>query len=598
MQPRKPNHTWFLGLGLLVLLTACAQQDIDSNKPEETQSAALTTPAADAEVAAQQAPAVLAEQHRKLPEKIRQKTGIQLFSAAKLHHPGIVRTITQDVQERYPDFENNGVFWTAQDPVSTFAVDVDSAAYANMRRQLQLGRLPNPDSVRVEELINYFSYDYPAPTDREQPFSVYTEMGPSPWDGGEVGSDRKLVHIGIKGWADDQQNLPPANLVFLIDTSGSMQAANKLGLFKSAAKMLVNQLRPQDRVAIVVYAGSAGQVLAPTSGAQRATIMHAIDNLRAGGSTNGSAGIDLAYQLARQNFQEAATNRVILATDGDFNVGTTDIEALKRKVEQERASGVALTVLGFGTGNYNDHLMQELAQIGNGNAAYIDTITEARKVLVEELGATLHIIAKDMKVQVEFNPQVVETYRLIGYETRHLNREDFSNDRVDAGDVGAGHTVTALYEVTLTGDGDADSLRYTHAQSAAQTTAFDGEVAFIKLRYKQPDESRSRLVSQPLYRADMQDQLHNTSKIFRFSSAVAWLGQALRKNAQVPQADLTPLIELAQGARGDDPHGYRHEFLSLARTAQALQTPLANVTDPRRSEHSSDVRRVTKAGGR
>lgn len=467
-------------------------------------------------------------------------------------------------RERYPDVSDNGMMWALQNPVSTFSVDVDTAAYANLRRQLYLGHLPDPDSIRVEEMINYFTYDYPRARSEDTPFSIYTEMGPSPWH-----AERKLIHIGINGWQpQDDGNLPPANLVFLIDVSGSMQAPNKLPLLKSAMKMLTNQLRPEDSVAIVVYAGAAGAVLEPTRGDNKAAITDAIDNLRAGGSTNGEAGIKLAYSLARKHFKQDGVNRVMLATDGDFNVGTSNPEALERLVERERKSGVALTVLGFGTGNYNDNLMQKIAQIGNGNAAYIDNLNEARKVLVEELGATLNIIAKDTKVQIEFNPAVVETYRLVGYETRHLNREDFDNDKVDAGDIGAGHTVTALYEITLRGDGSTPGgeLRYQEQDFKEAST---DEIAFVKLRYKEPESETSKLITQPLRVRDLQESLAETSADYRFAAAVAWLGQHLRQSKHTSE-DLGALIELAEQTRGNDPHGYRSEFINLARTVSAL----------------------------
>jgi Ca-activated chloride channel family protein len=472
-------------------------------------------------------------------------------------------------RENYQTFENNAVHWARQDPVSTFSIDVDTASYANVRRILNQGQLPNPDAVRVEELVNYFSYDYPQTNDPSVPFSVYTELGPSPWD-----AKRHLLHVGVNGWQPAQNSaLPPVNLVFLIDVSGSMRAPDKIGLLKSAMKLLVKQLRPQDRLSIAVYAGSSGEVLAPTAGDQKATIYAALDRLQAGGSTNGGAGIRLAYNLARQNFIDSGVNRVILATDGDFNVGTTDIDELERLVEMERKSGVALTVLGFGTGNYNDHLMQKIAQIGNGNAAYIDSINEARKVLVDELGATLNTIAKDVKIQIEFNPQVVESYRLIGYETRHLNREDFNNDQVDAGEIGAGHTVTALYELTLV-DGDAglvDALRYG-TQPAAEPSARqdNAEIAFLKLRYKEPDSETSRLIEHPLYRNSMVADLAATSESYRFSASVAWLGQLLRHNNLVADVSYQNVIELAQAARGTDRFGYRSEFINLVRTAEAL----------------------------
>lgn len=469
-------------------------------------------------------------------------------------------------REAYTHYETNPVHLVSESPVSTFSIDVDTASYANIRRMLNQGMIPRHDAVRVEELINYFSYDYPTPDSGETPFSVHTEVGPSPWH-----DDRHLLHIGIKGYELPEADLPPANLVFLIDVSGSMQSPDKLGLLKSSMKMLAKRLAPEDRLAIAVYAGAAGTVLESTPGSERAKILTAIDQLTAGGSTNGGAGIRLAYSLAEQGFLKDGINRVILATDGDFNVGTTDTEALKDLVEAERESGVALTVLGFGGGNYNDALMQELAQIGNGNAAYIDTLNEARKVLVEEIGATLNMIAKDVKIQIEFNPETVAEYRLIGYETRHLEREDFNNDRVDAGDIGAGHTVTALYEIALAGsEGQLiDPLRYGNT-AAAEGAGRDSELAFLKLRYKLPDSDTSRLITEPIRRKAIIGELDRTSDNYRFAAAVAGFGQILRGSQYTGSFDLESVAALASGARGNDAYGYRGEFLSMVRTADAL----------------------------
>ena len=468
------------------------------------------------------------------------------------------------------------VQWATQNPVSTFAVDVDTAAYANVRRMLNSGHLPPRDAVRVEEFLNYFPYDYALPENNTVPFSLHTELGSSPWD-----ERKRLLHIGIQGWkpAADEA-MPAANLVFLIDVSGSMRAPNKIGLLKSAMKMLGRQLRSQDRLAIAVYAGASGEVLAPTSGAEYAKIEAAIDSLNPGGSTNGGAGIELAYRLAQQGFVKGGINRVILATDGDFNVGVTDPKQLEQMIERKRKDGVALSVLGFGSGNYNDALMQKLAQIGDGNAAYIDTMNEARKVLVDELGSTLNIIAKDMKVQIEFNPAIVDTYRLVGYETRKLNREDFNNDAVDAGEIGAGHSVTALYELTLVGDADAgagivaDPLRYADAGIKNSSTEsarnqHGNEVAFLKVRYKEPEQDKSQLIQQPI---NMSTQ-DNLSAEYQFSASVAWFAQVLRENQQigsVSNADYRAIVEMATKAKGDDPFGYRGEFVNLVRTAAAL----------------------------
>jgi Ca-activated chloride channel family protein len=358
---------------------------------------------------------------------------------AQVQHRNMSQVATNT--ENYSHVAHNQTLLVTDKPVSTFSIDVDTAAYANVRRVLNQGMLPQVDSVRIEELINYFSYDYQQPT--QQPFSVYTEVGPSPFN-----QDKHLLHIGIKGKQIDHAERPPSNLVFLIDVSGSMNHANKLGLLKNALKMLTNQLSASDTVAIVVYAGAAGTVLKPTSGDNKQAIHDALAKLSAGGATNGGAAIDAAYRLAQQSFIRGGINRVILATDGDFNLGTVNQHALKNLIASKRKFGIALSVLGFGMGNYNDSLMQDLAQNGNGNAYYIDNLLEARKVLVEELSATLMIIAKDVKIQVEFNPVVVSEYRLIGYETRALLREDFNNDRVDAGEIGAGHTVTAIFEIS------------------------------------------------------------------------------------------------------------------------------------------------------
>jgi Ca-activated chloride channel homolog len=468
-------------------------------------------------------------------------------------------------RERYPRFDDNPVYLTLENPVSTFSIDVDTAAYANMRRVLSQGATPNPEAIRTEELINYFDYAYAAPTDRNRPFAVHAELGPSPWHPG-----RQLLDVGLKGFERDTADRPASNIVFLIDVSGSMASPDKLDLLKAALKLLVPQLRPQDRIAMAVYAGAAGTVLEPTPGDQKARILAALDALSAGGSTNGGDGIELAYHLARQSTIEGGINRVILATDGDFNVGMVDDMALKHLIERERASGVGLTVLGFGTGNYNDALMQELAQAGNGNAAYIDTLNEGRKVLVDELAATLEIIAQDVKIQVEFNPRAVSEYRLIGYETRRLEREDFNNDRVDAGDIGAGHTVTALYELTPTGSKDSqiDPLRYR--ETAPSPAAASDEIAFVRVRYKLPGTSTSLLIETPVAADSRVERLADTSQEFRFSAAVAAFGQILRGGRYTGKFGYDGVLALARGARGTDPYGYRGEFLGLVSTAAAL----------------------------
>ena len=558
----------------VMLVSACGTQVPERTHTGEQPSVAATEPSVVSDQAVDQ-PAVqgVAEEvvvtgqlrAFKLSKSREMSTGLLSLSQASMAYDMNLRPQNT---ERYPDTPSNGVHWARIDPVSTFSIDVDTASYSNVRRMLNQGQLPQPQAVRIEELINYFNYDYPRSQDANVPFRVYTELGPSPW-----ARDRHLLHVGINGWQPEENaSLPPTNLVFLIDVSGSMQAPNKIGLLKQAMKLMVRQLRAEDTLSIAVYAGASGQVLAPTAGDQKATIEMALDNLQAGGSTNGEAGIRLAYQMARSQFKAEGINRVILATDGDFNVGTTDENELERLVEHERNSGVSLTVLGFGHGNYNDALMQKIAQIGNGNAAYIDSIHEARKVLVDELGATLNTIAKDVKIQLEFNPQVVESYRLIGYETRHLNREDFNNDKVDAGEIGAGHTVTALYELTLVGEGSSlvDPLRYGQDNQRPTQALSAIELGYLKLRYKAPNSDTSKLITQPLLTADFKANLNTTSKSFRFSAAVAWLGQILREDFSAQGDTIQDVIKLAQTSRGQDSHGYRSEFIQLARTAASL----------------------------
>jgi len=472
--------------------------------------------------------------------------------------------------EKYSHQKSNGTLLVTEQPVSTFSIDVDTAAYANVRRLLNQGTLPQHDAVRVEELVNYFSYDYPAPTN--QPFSVYSEVAPSPYN-----ADKYLLHLGIKGKAVPKTERPAANLVFLLDVSGSMNNANKMGLLKNALKMLTNQLDQNDSVAIVVYAGAAGVVLKPTKGDNKPAIIDALSQLVAGGSTNGGAGIEAAYRLAQQSFIKGGINRIMLATDGDFNVGTINNQALKNLIENKRKSGIDLSILGFGVGNYNDELMQQLAQNGNGNAYYIDNLHEARKVLVEELSSTLFTIAKDVKIQVEFNPSIVSEYRLIGYETRALNREDFNNDKVDAGEIGAGHTVTAIYEISLAnGKNKAiDTLRYQDQKTAHKSTAKNqNEFAFLRLRYKTPTENSSRLIEVPLLKSDIIESIATTSNSYKFSAAVAGFAQLLRGGENLSTMNKKDIIDLAQQGRGEDLHGYRGEFINMVKLAQALSPQL------------------------
>lgn len=487
-------------------------------------------------------------------------------NAPREHAPGVPEPVGRDKFANAPE----NAFKVARDmPVSTFSIDVDTASYAFVRAQLNRNVLPPPASVRTEELINYFPYAYEAPASANEPFRANVAVFPNPWAEG-----RKLIRIGVKGYALQQTNRPRANLVFLIDTSGSMQPQNRLPLVKQSLAMLVTQLQPEDRIAIVTYAGNAGTALEPTSVSEKAKILATLDRLEAGGSTAGAEGIRQAYTLAEQNFDPSGVNRVILATDGDFNVGITNKDELKGFVERQREKGIFLSVLGVGTGNYNDALAQTLAQNGNGVAAYIDTINEARKVLVEEASSTLFPIGKDVKIQVEFNPATVAEYRLIGYETRLLNRDDFSNDKVDAGDVGSGQTVTALYDIVpVGGPRVVDDLRYS-AQAAASATPSPAEYAFVKIRYKLPRSDRSVLMSTPVDRASEVRRFEDAPLDARFATSVAAFGEILRGGKHTAQFGYDDVLRIASAARGDDPYGYRSEFLQLvraAKTASAMQ---------------------------
>ncbi|MDH3329752.1 MAG: VWA domain-containing protein [Desulfobulbaceae bacterium] len=461
----------------------------------------------------------------------------------------------------------NPVRLAGEEPVSTFSIDVDTASYAFVRRQLNSGLLPQKDAVRVEELINYFDYDYPVPQDRVQPFQPTVALYPTPWN-----SNTKLLHIGIKGYDIVPTGKPRSNLVFLLDISGSMNSPDKLPLLKNSFAMLVDSLSPDDTVAIVVYAGASGTVLEPTKVKEKGKILASLDKLSAGGSTAGGEGIRLAYTLAEMNFDEEAVNRVILATDGDFNVGITNQNELKSFIERKRATGIFLSVLGFGQGNYNDALMQALAQNGNGNAAYIDNLNEARKVLVDEACSTLFTIAKDVKIQIEFNPARVHDYRLIGYETRLLKREDFNNDKVDAGDVGSGHTVTAIYEITPVESGKKliDDLRYRKTPQKPKVDAGD-EYAFLKIRYKLPGEDASKLIAIPVTTEQEFDTIAKTPEDMRFAAAVAAFGQVLRNAQYTGDFSYDDILQLAEPARGRDQFGYRTEFLNLVRLAKTAK---------------------------
>ena len=463
-------------------------------------------------------------------------------------------------RENYEGITENQFLRVTDNPLSTFSIDVDAASYSNIRRMINQHQLPLRDAVRIEEMINYFTYQYPQPKN-EDPFSVNTEISPCPWN-----QQHQLVLIGLQGKKIDVEKLPASNLTFLIDVSGSMWEPNKLPLVKESLKLLVDQLREQDRVAIVVYAGNAGLVLPSTSGYEKETIKSVIDKLEAGGSTAGGAGIQLAYKIAKENFITKGNNRVILCTDGDFNVGTSSDGELEKLIEKERETGVYLTVLGYGTGNYQDAKMQKLADKGNGNHAYIDGINEAKKVMVSEFGGTLFTIAKDVKLQVEFNPAKVKGYRLIGYENRILAKEDFNNDKKDAGDMGSGHTVTALYEVIPVGVvatelDSVDALRYQHPAKKHVAKNNNNEIMNIKIRYKQPDGETSKLLEVPLL--DNQIAFNQTSDNFRFASAVASYGMLLRDSKFKGNADFDFVKATALNAKGKDVEGYRKEFINL-----------------------------------
>ncbi|QHT70364.1 DUF3520 domain-containing protein [Rhodocytophaga rosea] len=468
--------------------------------------------------------------------------------------------------EEYDAIRENGFREVIKNPLSTFSIDVDAASYSNIRRFISQGQMPPKDAVRIEEMVNYFNYNYPQPKGND-PFTVNTEISECPWN-----KEHRLVHIGLQGKKVATENLPASNLVFLIDVSGSMSDPQKLPLLKSAFSMLVDELRPQDKVAIVVYAGAAGMVLPSTSGANKAKIREALSELEAGGSTAGGEGIKLAYKIAKENFVQEGNNRVILATDGDFNVGASSNAEMERLIEEKRETGVFLTVLGFGMGNYKDSKMEILANKGNGNYAYIDNMMEARKVLVNEFGGTLFTIAKDVKLQLEFNPAKVKAYRLIGYENRVLQNEDFNNDKKDAGELGSGHTVTALYEIIPTSLKEVtqpvpaiDDLKYQ--KNKVEPAAYhSGELMTLKLRYKQPDGQQSKLISSTV--KDENISIAKTSENFRFSAAVAQFGMLLRNSEFKGTSNYFDVVALAEGAKGIDKEGYRAEFINMVRSCQ------------------------------
>lgn len=471
-----------------------------------------------------------------------------------------IKAVEVKSNESYKEINENVFKIPQYNPLSTFSIDVDKASYTNVRRMINNGQKIPKDAVKIEELINYFEYSYPQPTS-EHPFSINTEVSNTPWN-----TETKIVKIGLQGKELDKENIPKSNFVFLIDVSGSMSNANKLPLLKSAFKLMVNQLRETDKVAIVVYAGAAGVVLKPTSGSNKVKIMEALNNLSAGGSTAGGEGIELAYKLAERNFIKGGNNRVILATDGDFNVGNSSDKAMEKLIIEKRKTGVYLTVLGFGYGNYKDSKLETLADKGNGNYAYIDTMQEANKTFGKEFAGTMYTIAKDVKIQVEFNPTKIQAYRLIGYENRLLNDEDFKDDKKDAGELGSGHTVTALYEVVPVGVSskylkNIDKLKYTNSKN---TGNFNDELFTVKFRYKKPDGKKSIEIVEVV--KDVTTEFVNTSSDFKFSTSVALFGMKLRKSKFTNKADFDKVISLATLGRGNDKDGFRAEFIRLVKT--------------------------------
>ncbi|MCH8617415.1 VWA domain-containing protein [Sphingomonas sp. SM33] len=550
----------------VTLLASCAGNNVDSASAPEQQPAAAQETTADQ--------SIVTTGSRIQVGNVEAKSQFSLGTVAPAAPPPPSMRMAEPVpmpyyhdvgRDKFNAFAENAFKIVREAPVSTFSIDVDTASYSWVRASLNNNVLPQPASVRTEEMVNYFSYDYAPPRTTDQPFSTNVAVFPSPWSAG-----RKLVRIGIKGYTIQKTTRPRANLVFLIDTSGSMNEPNKLPLVQKSLDMLVDELDERDTVSIVTYAGGAGTALQPTPASQKAKIRAVIDSLGAGGSTAGAEGIRQAYNLAEANFDPKGVNRVILATDGDFNVGITDQNELKGYIERERTKGVFLSVLGFGMGNYNDALMQTLAQNGNGTAAYIDTAAEARKTLVEEAGSTLFPIAKDVKIQVEFNPAAVAEYRLIGYETRALNRDDFDNDKVDAGDVGSGQTVTALYEfVPVGGRRTMDDLRYG-AKTAAATRS--SELGFVKIRYKLPKSDTSRLISTPIDGRFEVRSFDAAPRDARFATAVAGFAELLRGGRYTGTLSYEDVLRIASAARGPDEYGYRSEFLSLVRAAKNART--------------------------
>lgn len=547
-----------------------AEADLGASKPADGREVVVVTGnkrEASAQDSAQSVPGVTSEQAYAppppppppmvAPPAPRMMAPVAGFVAQPM--PGEIN------RDKYDDVEINGVKVVAKEPVSTFSIDVDTASYTNVRRMLNAGHLPPKDAVRIEEMINYFDYEYALPKSKETPFETTVKVVPSPWSEG-----RQLMHVAVQGYDISKDVRPPLNLTLLVDVSGSMSGPDRLPLAIKSLKMLIDELGEKDKVSIVVYAGAAGAVLEPTSGADKGKVLAALDRLSAGGSTAGGEGLRLAYSLAKQNFNKNGVNRVILLSDGDFNVGISNPEQLEDFVSRERESGVYLSILGFGGGNYNDAMMQKLAQSGNGMAAYIDNLNEGRKVLNDDLSGSMFSIANDVKIQVEFNPAKIAEYRLIGYETRILNQEDFNNDKVDAGEIGAGTSVTAIYEITPVGSTATlvDPNRYQPAPTPVAGAT--SELAFLKVRYKLPGEDTSKLITRPVTSADQVSDIAKAPQSTRFATAVAAYGSMLRGDPYVAKTfTWDSVIALANGAKGEDEFGYRAEFIQLARAAKS-----------------------------
>ena len=559
---KSDRNTFRLGLGALLLssaLAACSHNNTASNRVEEADTAAeLTLDAV--------APTVAVAEHthsQPMPQMLSKHSmsGAVVATRSK-QPPQPVFIQTDENRERYAEIDSNTIKRTSEQPVSTFSLDVDTGSYAVVRRHIQHGQLPPANAVRLEELVNYFNYSYPEAEDKDHPFAFETELSDTAWN-----TQRQVLRVSLAAWKQPIDNLPPSNLVFLVDVSGSMQASDKLPLLKASLKLLVQQMRPQDSVSLVTYAGQSAVILEPTSGEHKRKIVTAIDSLGAGGGTHGAAGLKDAYRLASENKIEGGINRVLLATDGDFNVGLSDTQSLVDYISKQRKDGITLTTLGFGQGNYNDHLMEQLADKGDGNHAYIDTLMEAKKVLMEQVGATLYTVAKDAKIQVEFNPEKVSEYRLLGYENRLLREQDFNNDKIDAGDIGAGHTVTALYEIALVGSEGEQLAKRRYSGTSTSENNHSDELAWVKLRYKPRGSESSVLLEHKIKASD-----HSTaSQDLKFSSAVAAWADWLRQPESTTDVSINDIVALAESGKGTDPQGYRAEFIQLAKLSAALK---------------------------